>query len=395
MSEQIPGRIEVMNAQDRVIIVLDAHKGQILVKDNTGHDLLRMGENTPFVVGNLPLPAQASAGSYLVLQESDGKIHFSIDTRGQMHVGGNGGDGDVLLFKAGDDPQIASPAIRLDGSRATLQAGGNHVDGDVVLLGVGGEKRIRLDAATADIHLGGRGSNGDLMIYPASGDNQTPEQTTIRLDGNAANLRLGGYRADGDIALQGAGRENRIHLDAGLADMHLGGNGRNGNLMIYPASGDNATLSQTTIHLDGNAGDIILRNADCAEDFEAIDGGAIEPGTVVVINSGGQLQQSDHAYDKRVAGVISGAGNCRPGIVLGRQHTGDTRLPVALVGKVYCKVDAQYSSIDVGDLLTTSPTPGHAMKAGDPLQAFGAVIGKALCGLDHGMGLIPILVALQ
>jgi hypothetical protein len=58
-------------------------------------------------------------------------------------------------------------------------------------------------------------------------------------------------------------------------------------------------------------------------------------------------------------------------------------------------VDAQYSSIDVGDLLTTSPTPGHAMKASDPLRAFGAVIGKALRPLGSGRGLIPILIALR
>jgi hypothetical protein len=62
---------------------------------------------------------------------------------------------------------------------------------------------------------------------------------------------------------------------------------------------------------------------------------------------------------------------------------------------VYCKVDAQYSPIEVGDLLTTSPTPGHAMKADDPLKAFGTVIGKALRPLSEGQGLIPILIALQ
>jgi hypothetical protein len=58
-------------------------------------------------------------------------------------------------------------------------------------------------------------------------------------------------------------------------------------------------------------------------------------------------------------------------------------------------VDAQYSAIAVGDLLTTSATPGHAMKAIDPLKAFGSVIGKALCPLNAGQGMIPILIALQ
>ena len=68
---------------------------------------------------------------------------------------------------------------------------------------------------------------------------------------------------------------------------------------------------------------------------------------------------------------------------------------MALIGKVHCKVDARYSPIEVGDLLTTSPTPGHAMRATDPLKAFGAVLGKALHGLARGQGLLPILVSLQ
>jgi len=58
-------------------------------------------------------------------------------------------------------------------------------------------------------------------------------------------------------------------------------------------------------------------------------------------------------------------------------------------------VDATHSSVEVGDLLTTSSTFGHAMKATDPLRAFGAVIGKALRPFSGGTGMIPILVALQ
>jgi len=60
-------------------------------------------------------------------------------------------------------------------------------------------------------------------------------------------------------------------------------------------------------------------------------------------------------------------------------QSGSNRKPVALFGKVYCKVDANLGAIEVGDLLTTSPTRGHAMKAQDPaqdpLRAFGAAIG--------------------
>ena len=144
-------------------------------------------------------------------------------------------------------------------------------------------------------------------------------------------------------------------------------------------------------------GDITLTGSgqDCAEDFDISGTEQIEPGTVMVINDAGMLQQSGQAYDKRVAGVISGAGGFKPGIVLGKEQSQGNRMPIALLGKVYCKADAKYSPIEVGDLLTTSPTPGHAMKVADPFKAFGSVIGKALRPLQDGQGLIPILIALQ
>jgi hypothetical protein len=141
--------------------------------------------------------------------------------------------------------------------------------------------------------------------------------------------------------------------------------------------------------------DIILANADCAEDFDIAGLEKVEPGTVMVIDSEGSLRECDRAYDKCVAGVISGAGKYKPAIVLDKQESSKNRMPIALMGKVYCKVDASYGAIEVGDLLTTSPTPGHAMKADDPMKAFGSVIGKALRPLAIGEGLIPILIALQ
>ena len=115
----------------------------------------------------------------------------------------------------------------------------------------------------------------------------------------------------------------------------------------------------------------------------------------MVLDQHGALEPSQQAYDKKVAGVISGAGDYRPGLILGKRESSEARTLVALVGKVYCKVDAQFAPIEVGDLLTTSPTLGYAMKATDPLKAFGSVIGKALRSLEVGQGLIPVLVALQ
>ncbi|HEY7389335.1 MAG TPA: hypothetical protein VH640_12550 [Bryobacteraceae bacterium] len=128
------------------------------------------------------------------------------------------------------------------------------------------------------------------------------------------------------------------------------------NVGVYGKGGRLAGYFQGDVEVTG---DIRLTGAaDCAEGFDISDALTVEPGTVMVLGDEGVLQPSREAYDKRVAGVISGAGNYRPGIVLDDRQPATNRKPVALLGKVYCKVDAQYGTIEVGDLLTTSPPRG-------------------------------------
>lgn len=59
------------------------------------------------------------------------------------------------------------------------------------------------------------------------------------------------------------------------------------------------------------------------------------------------------------------------------------------------KVDASYGAIKAGDLLTSSPHAGYAMKVTDKAQSGGAVIGKALGSLDRGTGTVPVMVTLK
>lgn len=155
----------------------------------------------------------------------------------------------------------------------------------------------------------------------------------------------------------------------------------------------NITLAAGNITL--TAGDIFLASQDCAEDFDVSEVDEHEPGAVMIVNENGILHECSEAYDKRVVGVVSGAGNNKPALVLGRRQTRSPRAAIALIGKVYCKVDADYSPIKVGDLLTTSNTLGHAMKVRNSDRALGAVIGKAMKPLEKGRDLIPILIALQ
>ena len=102
------------------------------------------------------------------------------------------------------------------------------------------------------------------------------------------------------------------------------------------------------------------------------------------------------AYDRTVAGVVSGANGLRPGVTMGQDGSRSIGvLPVALTGRVYVLANAANGAIEPGDLLTTSNVPGQAMKVTDHARAQGAIIGKAMESLAKGQGLILALVSLQ
>jgi len=141
----------------------------------------------------------------------------------------------------------------------------------------------------------------------------------------------------------------------------------------------------------------ITGGSDLSERF-VIAGKGIQPGTVVCIdaqNKGGLLM-SHKAYDHKVAGIVSGAGGIKPGLIMGQNASvADGRLPVALSGRAFCLADATKSPIQLGDLLTTSAIPGHAMKVRDHARAQGAIIGKAMTSLKSGKGMVLVLISLQ
>ena len=142
-------------------------------------------------------------------------------------------------------------------------------------------------------------------------------------------------------------------------------------------------------------GDVRIPNADAAEDFDVAEGQCVTSGMVVVLDHEGALRPSSTLYDTRVAGVISGAGAYKPGIILDRHDGTRNRAPLALFGKVFCNATDEGGPIRVGDLLTTSSTPGYAMRVTDRNRAVGAIVGKALRPLATGRALLPILVTLQ
>jgi len=141
------------------------------------------------------------------------------------------------------------------------------------------------------------------------------------------------------------------------------------------------------VYIDGSYYDT---GADFAEMLPAQDG--LEHGDVLIVGADGQLTRSTAPYQTAVVGVYS----TRPGFVGGAGPDDKLagKVPLAVLGVVPAKVSAENGPIHPGDLLVTSATPGHAMRAGDdPPQ--GTVLGKALGELEEGTGVVEILVTLQ
>lgn len=163
-------------------------------------------------------------------------------------------------------------------------------------------------------------------------------------------------------------------------------NGSNPNASVIIANSGNVSVGTLTIR----------GGADVAEPFE-LTTPDIAKGSVVVIDdqNAGKLKLSTRAYDTRVAGIVSGANGIEPGISLFQQGALEGGRNVALSGRVYVLADATDGAIKPGDLLTTSSTPGHAMRVADHGNAQGAILGKAMSGLEDGRGMVLVLVTLQ
>lgn len=230
------------------------------------------------------------------------------------------------------------------------------------------------------------------------------------------NIGIGKYGASTDLHLHKPGSVNAITLrmenDEGRVDLltdsaNMYFKTSSANRMIIKSDGKVGigTLSPgKLLEVNGEAKVNVLNiagGADLSEQFNVKSEGEFkaEPGMVVCIDAEhpGELVVSSKGYDRTVAGIISGAGGLRPGMMMGQAGSvahGD--YPVSLSGRVYCMVDATGGAVVPGDLLTTADTPGHAMKVLDYEKAQGAIVGKAMTGLPDGTrGLVLVLVSLQ
>jgi hypothetical protein len=283
-------------------------------------------------------------------------------------------------------------AINVTAANAHAVVGGGSGNGRVTAAGKDGRPLAELIAADEEaiIAAGGpapagtkaKGRGGRLTLYDGKGN------ATMNMISANAHAVVGGGQVPGRITAAGADGQPVVELIAAEKEAVVGAGqlDRPARVSLYDGK------QKETIRLDAAAGDIILFNADCAEEFD-VDGDVVA-GAVVVLGDDGVARCCRRRYDSRVLGVVSGAGGFRPAILFDHRDTGRRRAPVSLMGKVMCLVEAENESVRTGDLLTTSAVAGYAMRA-DRREAFGAVIGKALAPLRAGRALLPVVVSLQ
>ncbi len=215
--------------------------------------------------------------------------------------------------------------------------------------------------------------------------------------------RLGVYKDEDD----GRAALNATNAGTGSAGFFATTNTSNTSAALFAASSNSsapalATLGDAIINGDATINgtatvDVLeITGADVAERFPVSE--EVKPGMVMEIDpeNAGKLRVSRGAYNRRVAGVVSGAGDMPIGTILGNLPGCEDAPPIALSGRVWVQCDASETAIEAGDLLTTAVEPGHAMAVRDHARAGGATIGKAMTCLARGeTGMVLVLVNLQ
>lgn len=250
-----------------------------------------------------------------------------------------------------------------------LTAGSNNIyignygastDNNLIRIG-NGQAKTYINSGTVGINNGSPTEALDVGGEFIAVEGLTPVRCYIGDDGSGNDVQVGSLKS-GITAVS-------LYNEADSAYMHL-----------YCSS----------ISIEGGS--------DLAEPFPiSMQDEKVTEGEVVIIDEDhpGHLKRADRAYDTRVAGVVSGANGINPGIQMEQQGLLEGNKNVALTGRVYVLADASERAIRPGDLLTTSDSPGRAMKVGDHLRAQGAILGKAMTGLSKGKGMVLVLVTLQ
>jgi hypothetical protein len=320
----------------------------------------------------------SDSGHLLVGGPSSDRAGIPLQVKGNLLVSPGGSGGEFQVGTPGGETGMSiiganRADVRFDGTTLKLLAG----------FGPGAmpsDNGLTVDTS-GNVGIGKKIDFGSRLAQHLWlwSDPSTTRYFGIGMQNSTLYNRCGGGGADGFVWYKGG-----IHND----NFHNAGGGQ---LLM--------TLDSNGLFVGGPASvcSLTIRGGcDLAEPFPMKEP-QIEKGSVVVIDEEhpGQLKLSTRAYDTQVAGIISGANGVNTGLAMLQEGSLDAGENVALTGRVYVQADASHGAISPGDLLTTSDTPGHAMKVTDHNKAQGAILGKAMSPLKSGTGMVLVLVSLQ
>ena len=252
----------VVVGSDGIVVGGHGHAGTVVLRDGESRVLARL--------------RTSEAGGDLYLYNSNGEMVIGLravegDSGAGAWIGGNGRTGSITL--------------RNMGSKDVVNLGGES--GDLYLKKVDGQFTIALRAdenGTAGAWIGGWNQNGQVVVRNHDTKN------VVFLGGEHGLLEL----------CEKSGKRT-IQLKAETGAGRFGGPGVDGDVLVFSSQAPgNDSTDDASVWIRGGTGDVILRNADCAEEFELAPGVDADAGTVMVIDGSGLLTVSQEPYDRAV-----------------------------------------------------------------------------------------------
>ena len=332
--------------------------------------------------------------------ETNASEAMRVDASGKIGVGTNNPQSKLDIVSGGnfDSPQVSiqqtvvSEFARLRFNSFALDTGGTPIPllpWDIA-VGQGAMNFFVAGGAGNIISLNKNGNVGVGTTRPLNKLHVVGDGITVEAPCTEQGCIFSGVSLSSDGVLFASGNGDSLTLkgtEGVFVDSDLQVNARatmNQDLRV------NARATVNVLQITGGS--------DLAEPFEIAGPVPPKPGIVLAIDPDhpGQLRVAAKAYDRTVSGVVSGANGIHAGVTMKQEGMAGTgSVAVSLSGRVYCWADSSYGPIEAGDLLTTSNTPGYAMKVSDFTRANGAIIGKAMTSLPKGQGLVLMLVSLQ
>jgi len=249
--------------------------------------------------------------------------------------------------------------------------------------------------STSGAGVSGQATSNTGGAYGVFGNSTSPNGTGVLATSNGTGIQVNGGSVGAAITASAGAGVTVSATTAGITVTTSATANATNAIAIFQQGGTNKARIDTQGKGYFNGGTAVS-GADFAESVvTARPAKEYEPGDVIVIDVKGERRfaLSSSPNSKLVAGVYA----TKPGVlagtgdVAGGATRADTEIPMAIVGIVPCKVCDENGAIEAGDLLVSSSTPGHAMKAPEN-PAAGTVVGKALANLGKGSGKIEVLL---